>query len=178
MSEQETRATKEIVITVRGAAGTGKTTLMDIVAGNLSMVGLDVTVEYGPDGNPNRSQEELQFIADQLRDAIHVTVNEQSTRYPAVVARHRGDVDNRANKIYVETYHSCDGRSLDGFFVDRPTDPLNHFLLEKFVLSISPGVRSWTVYDDDGKFIHTITNPPEITYTPESNSHVEPVSKP
>lgn len=59
----------------------------------------------------------------------------------------------RANKIYVVTKHSQDGRSLEGFWMDyNPDEPYALFLLE-FALGHSAGVDYYSVYDEHGNRI-------------------------
>jgi len=61
------------------------------------------------------------------------------------------DRDNRANKIYVVTKHSQDGRSLEGFWMDyNPKDNYALFLLQ-FTLNASDGVDYYSVYDANGE---------------------------
>lgn len=59
----------------------------------------------------------------------------------------------KANKVYVNTKHSSDGRSLEGFWVPySPNDSMALFLLT-FCLAQSEGVDYYSVYDKDGNRI-------------------------
>lgn len=56
----------------------------------------------------------------------------------------------RANKVFVETSYSSDGRSLESFWLDyNPEERYALFLLQ-FALDSSEGVVRYAVYDANG----------------------------
>jgi hypothetical protein len=59
----------------------------------------------------------------------------------------------RANKVFVNTTYSSDGRNLEGFWLDYdPTDKNGRyalFLLER-MLNSAPGVERYSVYNAEG----------------------------
>lgn len=64
--------------------------------------------------------------------------------------KHPGPLAAKAYKIYVETKHSFDGRSLEGFWLDYdPNETVSLFLLTR-CLDLSEYVESYTVFDGSG----------------------------
>lgn len=83
-----------------------------------------------------------------------------------LTTNHHKKGPERANKIYVHTKYSSDGRTLEGFWMDydpspEPSASYSLFLLE-FVLNNSEGVEYYSVYDQNGdccKFTQNEFNP-------------------
>lgn len=67
-----------------------------------------------------------------------------------ITCNHPGKGPNRANKVYVNTKYSQDGRQLEGFWLDySPEEPFALFLLTK-TLDKSSFVDYYDVYDAAG----------------------------
>lgn len=65
---------------------------------------------------------------------------------------HQGKTE-RANKIYINSKYSGDGRHLEGIWLDHDSEkPDSWYALRilEFILNLSEGVDYYTVYDKDG----------------------------
>lgn len=89
----------------------------------------------------------VKLCAEGIQNSYIDGDNMQTTRTPD-----RGV--ERANKIYVNTTYSSDGRSLEGYWMDydsskTPEATYALFLLER-VLNQSEGVDYYSLYDENG----------------------------